>query len=184
MGPQDYAAAIRAAWQGSTDRVLEACAHAAAAKAQDMGTLYAVAQELQGTIDRSTLRRLAIIGECSEFYQPGAAALLPQSWGTLYELTKLGSALAGRLGDGSITPRTTRANVAGWLKPATAAALSQPVPQAPSGNVPETLEGALGVITKLRKAGKPADYAGKFKPAELAMAIKFLEAVRDAKVAP
>lgn len=181
MNPQDYANTIRDAWRGSTEKVLEACKAAAGAKAD--GVLYDVSGELAGVVDGSTLRRLALIGECDAFYQPGALAQLPPAWGTLYELSKLGdTGISAHWGE--ITPTLARGTVAGWRKGAIAGA-STPIPApGPAANsasgIPETLEGALSVLDKLRKAGKPADYAGQFKPAQLRMAIAFLQAIAGA----
>lgn len=172
MGPQDYAKAIRDAWRGSTQSVLDACK--AAKEAKYAKCLYETSNELVGVVDRSTLVKLARIGECAVFYQPGAASVLPQSWGTLYELVKLGDAeLQARWGD--ITPALQRKVVAKWrfLKP-------PQMPPQQNAPAPKTLEGAVKTLDALRKAGKPADYVGQIKPGQLRAAIMFLQAIADA----
>jgi hypothetical protein len=188
--PQTLAGEIKDAWRGSTESVLRACAKAAEARSD--GCLNDVAGELRGVVDPSTLRRLAIIGECAHI-QAANPASLPPSWGTLYELTKLAEgAFRARYAAGEITPGLQRGTVAGWLKDAKdarvavqtaiAAALApfpNPAPAKAQGAL--TVEGALDILDTLRQSGKPAEYVGKVKPARIQLAIAFLQAILAAE---
>lgn len=178
MTPEQFADTIQAEWRGSTEAVLRACK--AAADARAAGCLTGVESELKArrVLDPSTLRRLAIIGERPDILAIGHR--LPPRWGTIYELTKLKPTdLADKLRDDAINPSMERSTVTGWLRPA----LPTPTPTpTPAGNV-VSLPDALRQLTKLRKDHKPSEFVGECKPAELRMAIAFLQAVADAQKA-
>lgn len=205
MNPQTYATTIRDAWRGSTAKVLEACKAAAHARAD--GCLHDVENQLAGVVDPSTLRRLAIIGECSHMYAAGVVDVLPPSWGTLYELTKLPyDQFAARLPE--MSPTLMRKTVQGWIdRPARRGVPATRVQEvtlqealnsgkailmvdhreivdiaanAARAGIPETLKGAVTVLGNLRKAGKPADYKDAVPAAQLRQAINFLQAIFDA----
>jgi hypothetical protein len=178
MQPQDYATAITASWRGSTQAILDACNAAMQAKAD--GCLASVAALVSATVDRSTLARLAIIGECRALYAADPA-MLPPAWGTLYEMTKVAN-LADRLASGEINPRIARSVVTSWHRaPNPAAGAIVASTTAAPATVPATLEDVIGVLGKMRKAGaKPADMVGKVKPADLRLAITFLQAIEAA----
>jgi hypothetical protein len=176
MQPQDFANTIKAAWRGSTKKVLEACVTAAAARAS--GQLAETAALLAGTVDSSTLRRLAIIGECAALYDPAVLPMLPPAWGTLYELTKVKN-IADRFASGEVTPAIQRSTVTGWHRVANGANGAAPTPA--STSAPATFEGSIKTLAKLRReGGKPDDLVGKVKPGELRLVIAFLQAVEAA----
>jgi hypothetical protein len=183
--PQILAGEIKDAWRGSTEGVLRACKAAATARAT--GCLSVVIAELTGIVDPSTLRRLAIIGECAHI-QAANPASLPPNWGTLYELTKLDETdFRSKCSFGSITPALQRGTVTGWLKTAkvatqtTTAAAGSPSPAPANVKVALTLESALDMLDTLRQSGKPVEYVGKVKPARIQLAIAFLQAILAAE---
>lgn len=172
--PKDYAAAITKAWKGSTQNILDACSAAMMAKAD--GVLGDVTSLCAGVVDRSTLARLALIGECRDLYAVDAATL-PPAWGTLYELTKVPN-LADKIASGEVTPTIQRSVVTGWYRvpKANGAAVAAAV-----AGQPATLGGAIKTLEGLRKAGaKPADLVGQVKPGQIRLAIAFLQAIEAA----
>lgn len=172
--PKDYAAAITKAWKGSTQNILDACSAAMMAKAD--GVLGDVTSLCAGVVDRSTLVRLALIGECRDLYAVDAATL-PPAWGTLYELTKVPN-LADKIASGEVTPTIQRSVVTGWYRTpkVNGTAVAPAVAEQPA-----TLGGAIKTLEGLRKAGaKPADLVGQVKPGQIRLAIAFLQAIEAA----
>jgi hypothetical protein len=197
MNATDYARDIKAAWTGGTASILDACKQTA--DAYNNALLPEVEQQLAGVIAPSTLRKLVVIGNCLPFYDGSILPRqLPPHWGTLYELAKYANrditGFSDRCANGSINAALERSTVQGWTPPKgknggkrQQQQSQQPVdPNAPvvapvpGSGIPETLEGAIDLLGKLRTGGKPSAYAGQVKPGALAMAIKFLQAIADA----
>jgi hypothetical protein len=107
---------ICAAWQKSTTAIIETGRLLIQAKdSLEHGQwLEMVRAELPFT--GRTAQRLMAIASNPVIANAAHASLLPPSWGTLYELTKLPSVeLEAKLSDGSINPRLERRDVAALL---------------------------------------------------------------------
>lgn len=111
---QQYAKAITEAWQKSVDGIIEAGRLLIEAKADPElkhGEFEAMVN-LKLPFTPSTARMLMIIARNSELAKREHVHVLPPSWGTLYELTKLPpETLRTCIEDGRITPKLERKDV-------------------------------------------------------------------------
>jgi hypothetical protein len=118
---QRYAEKIAATWQKSIDSFLETGRQLRQAQHElPYGTFEEmVASDLP--FDKRTAERLMLIAKHPVISDPAHAPLLPPSWMTLYELTKIDKKLGegtllAKIEDGTITPKTQRQDVTAILR--------------------------------------------------------------------
>ena len=107
---------ICAAWQKSTTAIIETGRLLIQAKdSLEHGQWLEMVRVELPFAERTAQRLMAIAGN-PVIANAAHASLLPPSWGTLYELTKLPSVeLEAKITDGSINPRLERRDVAALL---------------------------------------------------------------------
>lgn len=187
--PREYADAIGAAWRETTEGVLRTAELYAAARHQGL------LNDLDGMVPHSgsTARKLALVGNWwRQSVQPQniVAGDLPPHWGTLYTLSRVDPAqLRNLVGAGTIHPGMERADAEALVpKKAKAAAsggaqLASQVlvpgntAAAPCASATPTLLGAVEMLSALRDAGQPSQYAQEVPRTKLALALAFLTAV-------
>ncbi len=112
---REWAEKISASWRATLDSVIETGRHLVAAK-EDLEH-----GEFEAMIERDlpfgprTARMLMTVSRDQRLSDRNHGSVLPPSWRTLYELTKLDdSTFAARIADGSIRPDLERREVAVW----------------------------------------------------------------------
>jgi len=107
----EWAARIRAAWQSSVESIIETGRLIAAAKEQLEHGEFEAMVESDLPFGPRTARMLKNVAEDERIRNHGS--VLPPSWRTLYELTKLeDDEFAAKLADGTIHPEMQRKDVA------------------------------------------------------------------------
>lgn len=116
----DWAARITAAWRQSVDGILTTGRLIAEAKsALAHGQFESMVQQSLPFTARTAQRLMAIASDERIAANPTRVSLLPASWGTIYELTKLDDAeLNKRFEDGTIRPDIERNDVTALRKEA------------------------------------------------------------------
>jgi hypothetical protein len=111
--PQNqWAARIGAAWQKSIDAIFETGRLIAQAKAALPHGAFGQMIESELPFSGATARKLMIIAEDQRLTDRAHVNVLPPSWGTLYELTKLDDdTFKRRIAEGSIRPDMQRREV-------------------------------------------------------------------------
>jgi hypothetical protein len=109
---QEWADRIGAAWRQMVGAIIETGRLLIEAKAALPGQFESMVQ-LKLPFTPSTARRLMMIAANPVLSNRAHVHVLPPSWGTLYELTKLPAEnLRAKIQDGSITPKLERKDVA------------------------------------------------------------------------
>jgi Protein of unknown function (DUF3102) len=108
----EWTSRIAAAWQKGVEAILETGRLLIEAKAALKYGEFKSMVQLKLPFNPGTAQRLMAIARHPVISNAAHAPLLPPSWTTLYELTKLSpEALLPKIEDGSITPKTERRDV-------------------------------------------------------------------------
>lgn len=115
---QEHAKRIATAWQKGVGSIIETGQALIAAKSElEHGSFEAMVQ-MQLPFGPRTARRLMAIAEHPVLSNRTHASVLPPSWMTLYELTKVPSGiLTARIEDRTINPKIERKQIAEILPP-------------------------------------------------------------------
>ena len=110
---QQWADRISAAWQKAVEAIVETGRLLIEAKQELRHGQFESMVQLKLPFTPSTARRLMAIAQHPVISNRAHVHVLPPSWGTLYELTKLDApTLQARIRDGTITPKIERRDVA------------------------------------------------------------------------
>lgn len=117
VAPNDWAERIGAAWRRSVQAILESGQLLIDAKAVLAHGEFQQMIERQLPFTASTARRLMAVARDPRLAKPEHVHALPPSWGTLYEITKLGDdAFAQAIESGTIRPDMQRRDIAQQVK--------------------------------------------------------------------
>lgn len=132
---QEHITLIAAAWQRGVESVIETGERIAAAKLELPHGEFEAMVEADLPFSPSTARRLMQIASHGVISNRAHGPVLPPSWRTLYELTKLPQTLLlEKIKDGSITPELERKDVRALLPP--------PEPEQRDDDLPPDYEGS------------------------------------------
>jgi hypothetical protein len=161
-----WAARISAAWQQSVTSIIETGRLLTEAKAAlDHGEWLPMV-ETDLPFQRNTAQRLMKIAADSRLANRAHVPLLPPSWGTLYELTKLDDdTFDQRLRDGSINPEMQRKDVAREKRILSHKRDRQPVEYlAPTGGTAKMGEQIAAISARSASDPKAADGTEEIEP--------------------
>ena len=166
---------IVGAYQKGLESILETGQLLIAAKKElQFGTWEKMATSML-PFDKRTAERLMALAHHPVISNPAHAPLLPPSWMTLYELTKLDDklgdgTLVAKLGDGTITAATLRKDVAAMLR------TTQPTAAraTPRQNAQRTIEARQAHIEEL-EAAREIDDVGRTCKAEISRKLARLD---------
>ena len=114
-----HAERIKGAWRKRVEGVIETGRALIEAKTELEGRSFrSLVESNELPFSRGTAIKLMKIAEHPILSSGSHVNHLPESWGTLYELTRLpNDVLRAKLADGSINPKTERKHVAEWRAP-------------------------------------------------------------------
>lgn len=183
---RDWVGEISTAWSSVLKGIFTTGDLLVAAKASLAHGAFEAMVRSQLPFNERTAQRLMAIAADNRLRKASRASLLPRSWTTLYELSRLDDATLERaLSDGTVSPKLTREEAEGLRRPASTPAqwprsnLSSPEAQQRGaamlarGNTKIAAMKEAALVKKVRRKSRPDDSASMpHRWADLTLAIE------------